>query len=80
MAIDFLYQQSFSSEDRSEEHISIPTLEEVFRNFPELCINIDIKTYNETLIEEVNKLGTIHNFYNLNKIENFMKILLLHQK
>ena len=80
MAIDFLYQQSFSSEDRSEEHISIPTLEEVFRNFPDLCINIDIKTYNETLIEEVNKLGTIHNFYNLNKIENFMKILLLHQK
>ena len=80
MAIDFLYQQSFSSEDRSEEHISIPTLEEVFRNFPELCINIDIKTYNETLIEEVNKLGTVHNFYNLNKIENFMKILLLHQK
>ena len=80
MAIDFLYQQSFSSEDRSEEHISIPTLEEVFRNFPDLCINIDIKTYNETLIEEVNKLGTIHNFYNLNKVENFMKILLLHQK
>ena len=60
VAIDFLYQQSFSSEDRSEEHISIPTLEEVFRNFPDLCINIDIKTYNETLIEEVNKLGTIH--------------------
>ena len=59
MAIDFLYQQSFSSEDRSEEHISIPTLEEVFKNFPDLCINIDIKTYNETLIEEVNKLGTI---------------------
>ena len=60
VAIDFLYQQSFSSEDRSEEHISIPTLEEVFRHCPDLCINIDIKTYNETLIEEVNKLGTIH--------------------
>jgi len=56
VAIDFLYQQSFSSEDRSEDHISIPTLEEVFRNFPDLCINVDIKTYNETLMEEVNKL------------------------
>ena len=68
VAIDFLYQQSFSSEDRSEDHISIPTLEEVFRNFPDLCINVDIKTYNETLMEEVNKLGTIQK---LNKLSTF---------
>ena len=60
MPIDFLHKQIFVSEDRSEEHISIPKLEEVFQTFPDLCINIDIKTHNETLIEEVNALGTFH--------------------
>ena len=54
--IDFTFGKTYSSEDKSEEHISLPKLEDIFEAFPDLCINIDIKTYDEILIEEVNKL------------------------
>ena len=54
--IDFEYKTIYQSSDKSEEHVAIPTLESVFENFPNLSINIDIKTYDETLIDKVNDL------------------------
>ena len=69
--LDFMYQQSFSSDDRTDEHISIPTLEDTFRAFPDLSINIDIKKYDETLIEKVNKLVKIYDRENLTIWGNF---------
>ena len=54
--IDFAYKRIFQSEDQSSEHKSIPLLEEIFVQFPDLNINIDIKTYDEKLIEKVNEL------------------------
>ena len=56
--IEFTFGRSFSSDDKSLDHISVPKLEDVFEAFPDMCINIDIKTYDETLIDEVNKLVT----------------------
>lgn len=54
--IDFAFNQVFSSGDKCDEHVNVPKLEEVFQAFPELCVNVDIKHYNEKLIEQVNDL------------------------
>ena len=69
--IDFLFQKAFSSEDRTDEHISIPKLETVFQTFPRLGVNIDIKTYDEELIKEVNKLVQKYDRENLTVWGNF---------
>ena len=69
--IDFLHGAIFQSSDKSEEHVTIPTLESIFQEFPELCINIDIKTYDELLIEEVNKLIKKYDRENMTVWGNF---------
>lgn len=43
-----------------EEERRIPLLVEVFQNFPNLPINIDIKTNNNILIGEVDRLISEH--------------------
>ncbi len=54
--LDFVYQQKFSSDDKDSDHIRIAKLEDVFKAFPDTSINIDIKTYDEKLIAEVDAL------------------------
>jgi glycerophosphoryl diester phosphodiesterase len=54
--IDFIAGKTFSSDDKSINYVQIPKLEAVFETFPHVGVNVDIKTYDERLIEEVNKL------------------------
>ncbi len=69
--IDFAYKAVFSSEDRCEEHVNIPTLESVLQSFPKLGVNIDIKTYDEELICKVNELVRKYERENLTIWGNF---------
>lgn len=53
--IDFLYSQTFQSSDAETSDRKIPLLKDVFEKFPDINVNIDIKTYDENLIMEVNQ-------------------------
>lgn len=44
----------------NEEDRKIPLLADVFKAFPDIPINIDIKVNDDKLIEEVSKLITLH--------------------
>ena len=41
--VEFTYGAIFQSDDKSDEHVAIPSLESIFQNFPDLSINVDIK-------------------------------------
>lgn len=54
-----------------EEERKFPLLEEVFKNFPTIPINIDIKVDNEKLIKEVSRLIKVHHREHLTVWGNF---------
>ena len=41
--VEFTYGAIFQSDDKSDEHVTIPSLESIFKIFPDLSINVDIK-------------------------------------
>ncbi|XP_014271958.1 lysophospholipase D GDPD1 isoform X1 [Halyomorpha halys] len=59
LPVDFDPLVTFRGSGKEEER-RIPLLVEVFQNFPELPINIDIKTNNKFLIGEVDRLISEH--------------------
>lgn len=55
----------------------IPLLEEVFKSFPDMPINIDIKRDDDILIKEVSKLVRDHNREELTVWGNFSNVITL---
>ena len=41
--VEFTHGAIFQSDDKSDEHVTIPSLESIFQSFPDLSINVDIK-------------------------------------
>ena len=62
--VEFTYGAIFQSDDKSDEHVAIPSLESIFQNFPDLSINVDIKvrfTYN--ILPWYKPSNNVHFFY-----------------
>lgn len=60
ISVDFDLERNFVGSGLSEER-RIPLLEEVFKSFPNIPINIDIKRNDDSLIKEVSRLVRDHN-------------------
>ncbi|KAL0272589.1 UNVERIFIED_CONTAM: hypothetical protein PYX00_005505 [Menopon gallinae] len=70
LPLDFDPDKTFVGSGLVEER-KFPLLEEVFRNFPNIPVNIDIKVDNDKLIKEVSKLIKAHNREDLTVWGNF---------